>query len=88
MSEPARRDLFKVAGAGVVAVGAVALTPRDAEALPSSAAFPGSARRREILAHVKDPRTGRITVMIEGDEVEIVDREIVARLLRAVAGRD
>jgi hypothetical protein len=89
MSDHARRDLFKAAGAG--AVGVVALTPGGAEAA-SAAALPVDAHRHEILAHVADPRSGRITVMVEGREVEIIDRDLVARLAqavtRAVAGRD
>lgn len=91
MSSPVRRDLFKVAGAGAVAVGAVALTPRGVEAAQSTA-LPDDAHRHEILAHIKDARTGRITVMVEDYEIEIIDRELVARLAHAVAhavaGRD
>lgn len=87
MSEPVRRDLLKVAGAGAFAVGAVALTPHGAEAAPASA-LPHDAHRHEILAHVKDARTGRITVMVEDYEVEIIDRALVAKLAHAVARRD
>ena len=87
MSEPVRRDLFKVAGAGVVAVGAVALSPRGAEAAQATA-LPHDAHRHEILAHVKDARTGRITVMVGDYEVEIIDHALVARLAHSVARRD
>ena len=85
MANPVRRDLFKVAGAGAVAVGAAALTADGADAAGPTA-LPPDAHRHEILAHVRDARTGRITVMVEGREVEIVDRDLVARLAHAVAG--
>ena len=84
MPSPVRRDFLKVAGAGALAVGAVAVSARGAEATEAPA-LPRDAHRHQILAHVEDARTGLVTVMVEGREVEILDHDLVARLARAVS---
>jgi hypothetical protein len=67
-----------VGAAGVVvatAAPAAARTPAE-EGLPAEASGP-------MAAYVRDVATGEVVLMIEGSEVVVTDKVLVARLARA-----
>ena len=88
MSESSRRGFLKYAGVGVAAAGAAAVAPTvfsgaaDA-ATPSkeSTKVPGEARG-SMAAYVSDVHGDEMTVMVEGREVVVRDKALVARLAR------
>lgn len=88
MSDSSRRGFLKVAGAGAAAAGVAVVVVAQGEGAASAttvdaAALPASAKR-EILAHVRDVHTGAISLMVEGHEVTIHDRDLATRLASAM----
>ena len=83
MSESTRRNFLAVAGAGTVAGVAAIAAPSGAgaeepEALPAGA-------QGAMAAYIHDLRKGEVLVMVEGREVIVTDRKLVARLAHAFA---
>jgi hypothetical protein len=90
MSDSSRRGFLKVAGAGVAAAGAAAVVVAQHESGAGSdtvdaAALPASAKR-EMLVHVRDVHTGAISLMVEGREVTVHDRDLATRIAGALHG--
>jgi hypothetical protein len=96
MEPVSRRMFFKHAGAAAaVAVvagaaasplalgtaGASSLSARDSE--PNLAPDEELASHESLIAHVKDSRTGEISLFIGQREVTFHDRKVAARLVRA-----
>jgi hypothetical protein len=89
MTDSTRRRFLAVAGlgtaAGVVgaAVGSGQAAAAEDDVLPAGAQGP-------MAAYIHDLRKGEVALMIEGREVVIKDRRLVARLANAFkrAGRD
>lgn len=96
MEPVSRRMFFKHAGAAAaVAVvagtaasplalgtaGAATLSGRDSE--PVLAPGEELASHESLVAHVKDSRTGEISLFIGQREVTLHDRKVAARLVRA-----
>jgi hypothetical protein len=96
MEPVSRRMFFKHAGAAAaVAVvagaaanplalgtaGAGTLSARDSE--PTLAPHEELAAHESLVAHVKDSRTGEISLFIGQREVTFHDRKVAARLVRA-----
>ncbi|MBE7188518.1 twin-arginine translocation signal domain-containing protein [Jatrophihabitans endophyticus] len=89
MTESSRRGFLKYAGAGVAAAGAAAVVPTvlagSADAATPAAAesekVPGEARG-SLAAYVSDVHGSEMTVMVEGREVVVHDKALVARLAR------
>jgi hypothetical protein len=96
MEPVSRRMFFKHAGAAAaVAVvagaaaspltlgtaGASTLSARDSE--PALAPHEELASHESLVAHVKDSRTGEISLFIGQREVTFHDRKVAARLIRA-----
>lgn len=86
MTEPTRRNFLIASGAGAAAAGVVAAVPgvagaqtprRAPTALPSDATA--------LVAHVADPSTGTLSLLVGEREVLVHDRELVARLTRAAS---
>ena len=70
-----------MAGAGAAA-GTVGITAGSA-----AAAVPGGTSSREpVVVYIEEPSTGRLTVMNGDREVEVVDRDLVARIIKAGGG--
>lgn len=88
MSDHSRRGFLALAGLGTAGVAAASL-PGAAGAVGSA----GSAREADatlpadaagaMAVFVDDVRAGRVTLMIEGAEVEITDKKLTAQIVRA-----
>ena len=77
MSDSTRRGFVKnsaTAAAGMTIVGALVAEQADAKA---------AARSGPVVAYIRDPRTGEISVMAGEREVKVHDRKIASRLARA-----
>jgi hypothetical protein len=86
MAETTRRGFIKTTSAGVVGLGMLAIAPHMAAAAPEQHPAPnldGLEAAGPIVAHVRDAQ-GEIAVYVGNREVIIHDREIVARLLKAI----
>ena len=90
MTDSSRRGFLKYAGMGVAAAGAAAVVPTalagsaDA-AQPKKATVPGHARGA-LLAHGDNVHGDAMTLMIEGREVVVHDKDLVARLAQHMHG--
>ena len=77
MSESTRRGFVKnsaAAAAGVTVVGALMAEQADAEAAAGSG---------PVVAYIREPGTGEISVMAGDRQVKLHDRKIAARIARA-----
>jgi anaerobic selenocysteine-containing dehydrogenase len=77
MSDTTRRGFVKgsaAAAAGVTVVGALIADEADAHAAAASG---------PIVAYIREPRTGEISVMAGERQVKLHDRKIAARIARA-----
>jgi hypothetical protein len=97
MEPVSRRNFFKKAGAvaataGTMAVAPIGFTSAIAGAVSGSSGnhddsplTPDEHLRgdEELVAHVKNARTGEISLFIGHREVTIRDRKVAARLIRA-----
>lgn len=83
VTDTSRRKLLAAAGAGAAA-GAVALAPGAAYA--AEARRSGKSAQESVVAHIKDHRSGTISLMIGEREVVVQDRDLVTRILNAAGG--
>ena len=77
MSDSTRRGFVKnsaAAAAGMTVVGALVAEQADAKA---------AAKSGPVVAYIRDPRTGEISVMAGEREGNLHDRKIAARIARA-----
>jgi hypothetical protein len=77
MSDTTRRGFVKnsaAAAAGVTVVGALIAEEADATA---------AAKSGPIVAYIREPRNGEISVMAGERQVKLHDRKIAARIARA-----
>jgi hypothetical protein len=77
MSDSTRRGFVKnsaAAAAGMTVVGGLVAEQADAKA---------AAKSGPVVAYIRDPRTGEISVMAGEREVKLHDRKIAARIARA-----
>ena len=77
MSDSTRRGFVKnsaAAAAGATVVGALLAEQADARAAAGSG---------PIVAYIREPRSGEISVMAGERQVKLVDRRIAARIARA-----
>ena len=92
MEPVSRRSFFKKAGAVAAVAGTMAVAPIS---LASGAASGGTAKEaplspqedlqgnESLIAHVKNARTGEISLFLGHREVTLRDRKVAARLIRA-----
>jgi hypothetical protein len=79
MSDSTRRGFVKnsaAAAAGMTVVGALVAEEADAKAATKSG---------PVVAYIRNPRTGEISVMAGEREVKLHDRKLAARLARAAS---
>ena len=77
MSDSTRRAFVKnsaAAAAGMTVVGALVAEQADAKVAATSG---------PVVAYVRDPRTGEISVMAGERQIRLHDRKLAARLARA-----
>ena len=85
MSDSSRRGFLALAGAGVAAgAAAVALPGAAGASQVEDSTLPHDAAE-SMVVHVSDVRSGKATLMIDGAEVVVTDRALVARIARAFA---
>jgi hypothetical protein len=88
MSDASRRNFLAVAGIGTVAgVAAVAIPAATASAATPAAeelTVPAGAEG-SMAAYIHDVHKGEVALMVEGREVIVTDKQLVARLTRAFA---
>jgi hypothetical protein len=78
MSDLTRRGFVKTsagAAAGMTALGVLVTEHAEADVGPDGS--------HPVVAYVKDPRNGEISVMSGDREVSLRDRKLAARILRA-----
>jgi hypothetical protein len=78
MSDLTRRGFVKnsaAATAGITVLGALLAEQADAD--------PGAAGSRAVVAYVRDPRKGDISVLSGDREVHVHDRKLAAAIARA-----
>lgn len=81
MSESTRRSFLIASGACAAAVGMAAATPGVAGArTPAPVTLPPDAT--DLVAHIADPGSGTLTLLVGEREVIVHDRDLVARLAR------
>jgi hypothetical protein len=83
MNDTSRRRFLGVVGAGAVTAGATVLP--DTALAQESRLRPESARE-SLVAHVVDPTSDEVSLLVGEREVVVHDRDLVTRLLNA-AGR-
>jgi hypothetical protein len=79
-----RRAFLALAGAGTVS-GAAALAAPSAGAAPADTETLPPGAQGAMAAYIRDVRRGEVVVMVEGREVVLTDRRLVARLAHAFA---
>ncbi len=84
MNDTSRRRFIGVVGAGAVSAGAVTVLPDSALAQETS--LHSQSARESVVAHVSDPASDRVVLLVGEREVVVHDRDLVTRLLNA-AGR-
>ena len=86
MTDSTRRTFLIASGAGAAAISMAAAVPTVADARTSDAApatLPPDAT--DLVAHVADPSSGTLTLLVGEREVVVHDRDLVARLARAAS---
>jgi len=82
MPDSTRRNFLIAAGAGAAAVGVASALPGSADGQPA-AVLPTDAQ--PLIAHVSDPTSGSVSLLVGEHEVTVHDPDLVARLARAAA---
>ena len=85
MPDSTRRNFLIATGAGAAAVGVAAALPGSAEGEPA-ATLPADAQ--PLVAHISDPGSGSMSLMVGEHEVTVHDPDLVARLARAAKQRE
>jgi hypothetical protein len=87
MTESTRRSFLAVASMGTAAAVAAVVVPGVAAAAttPEGSALPADAQG-DMAAYVRDVTKGEIALMVDGREVVVTDKKLVARLAHAFAG--
>lgn len=85
MKDNTRRGFLTLAGAGAVAGAAVIAAPTaSAEPKADEVTMPANAEG-PMAAYIHDLKKGELALMVEGREVIVTDKQLVARLARAFA---
>jgi hypothetical protein len=80
---PTRRTMLKGAAAAGIGVATAGVVADIMFAGPASAATTSSHGTDEVVAHVRDIRTGEIDIYSGTRQVSVRDRQLAARLARA-----
>jgi hypothetical protein len=80
MPDSTRRNFLIATGAGAAAVGVASALPGTADGQPKTTLPAGA---QPLVAHVADPSTGTVSLLVGEREVTVHDPDLVARLARA-----
>jgi hypothetical protein len=83
MTDSTRRRFLATAGMGTAGVVAATLAPASAAAADEPGLPPDA--NGPMAAYIRDVRKGEVALMIEGREVVVADKRLVARLANAFA---
>jgi hypothetical protein len=90
MPDSTRRNFLIATGAGAAAVGVASALPGSADGQPATgqqaAKLPADAQ--PLVAHVSDPNSGSLALLVGEREVIVHDPELVARLARAAVAKE
>jgi len=82
MSTASRRNFLIMSGAGAAAVGVAVAVPAVANAATGvRVTTPEDAT--PLVAHISDPATGELTLLVGEDEIVVHDPDLVGRITRA-----
>ena len=96
MEEVSRRLFFKQAGAAAAVAAVATVAPvglasavagAETPKVPELAPHEDLATGENLVAHVKDAKSGEISLFIGKEEVTIHDRQIATRLIRATRSK-
>jgi hypothetical protein len=89
MNDHTRRNFLIASGTGAAAIGVVAAmpsiagastpAPKESPVTPSDAA--------PLVAHISDPSSGTLSLLVGDDEVIVHDHDLVARITAAAKGK-
>jgi len=82
MSKSSRRTFLVMSGASAAAAGVAAAMPASA-ATPKPVTTPDGAE--PLVAHISDPSTGELTLLVGEREVVVHDADLVGRITRAAS---
>jgi hypothetical protein len=84
MQDSTRRNFLIASGAGAAAVGVAAALPTTGSAsTPKQVTAPDDAS--PLVAHISDPRTGELSLLVGDREFVVHDPDLVGRITRAAA---
>jgi hypothetical protein len=89
MPDSTRRNFLIATGAGAAAVGVASALPGSAEGRPATdeqASLPSDAQ--PLVAHISDPNSGSLSLLVGEREITVHDPELVARLARAAVAKE
>jgi hypothetical protein len=84
MSDTTRRGFISIAGLSAAAGVTAAVAPGAAASATEDATLPSGAEGA-MAAYIHDLHKGEVALMVEGREVIVTDKKLVARLARAFA---
>ena len=91
MNDHTRRNFLIASGTGAAAVGVVAAMPSIAGArtsAPTPSDVPMTAPdAAPLVAHISDPSSGTLSLLVGDDEVIVHDHDLVARITAAAKGK-
>jgi hypothetical protein len=90
MNDHSRRNFLIASGAGAAAIGVVAALPTIASAgTPSQPEpmAPAGADAAPLVAHISDPSSGTLSLLVGDEEVIVHDHDLVGRITRAAKGK-
>jgi hypothetical protein len=86
VSDASRRNFLAVAGLGAAAGAVAVAAPAAGASTPSENLTVPSGLAGSMAAYIHDVKKGEVALLVEGHEVIVTDRQLVARLARAFAG--
>jgi hypothetical protein len=85
MTGSTRRSFLIASGAGAAVVGVAVAVPASAGANAASAKLSIPKNAQPLVAHISDPASGDISLLVGDREVLVHDHELVAQISRAAA---
>jgi hypothetical protein len=80
MSEASRRGFLVGAIGSAAVVGTAGLATAAEASAPKEKKYKGTAVQGALVAYVRDAKSGRVSIMVDGREVVVHDHVLVAHL--------